>query len=106
VNTPTKDLIMAEHDSPNAADVAAEANALAAGLGLITVTLFPFALPLLLLCIAPLLPLIVVGALLAAILYLPVRLVRFLTRTVARRRAEHRRVTSRRTAPPALRTPM
>jgi hypothetical protein len=106
VNTPTKELIMAEHDSLDPLDVAAEANALAAGLGIITVQLFPFALPLLLLCIAPLLPLIVVGLLLAAILYLPVKLVRFLTRSIARRRAEHRRVTSRRTAPPPLRTPM
>jgi len=62
------------------AEVADQANALAAGLGLVTVTLFPFALPLVLLCIAPLLPLIVVGLLLAAILYPPLRLFRYLTR--------------------------
>jgi hypothetical protein len=61
------------------ADVAAEANSLSAGLGIITIQIFPFALPLLLLCIAPLLPLVVVGLLLAAILYLPVKLVRYLT---------------------------
>ena len=62
------------------ADVAAEANALSAGLGIITIQIFPFALPLLLLCIAPLLPLVVVGLLLAAIFYVPVKLVRWFTK--------------------------
>lgn len=61
-------------------DVADQANMLTAGLGILTVQIFPFALPLLLLCIAPLLPLIVVGLLLAAIFYLPLKLVRYLTR--------------------------
>ena len=68
------------------AEVLDQANALSAGLGIITVQLFPFALPLLALCIAPLLPLIVVGLLLAAIFYLPLRLVRFLTRKLTGRR--------------------
>jgi hypothetical protein len=62
------------------ADVADQVNALSAGLGIVTVQLFPFALPLLVLCIAPLLLLIVVGLLLAAIVYLPLRLVLYLTR--------------------------
>jgi hypothetical protein len=61
------------------ADVADQASALSAGFGILTVQIFPLALPLLLLCIAPLLPLIVVGLVLAAIFYLPVKLVRFLT---------------------------
>jgi hypothetical protein len=59
------------------ADVVDQANALTAGLGILTLQIFPFALPALLLCIAPLLPLIVVGLLLAAIFYLPVKLVRW-----------------------------
>jgi hypothetical protein len=67
------------------ADVAAEVSTLSAGLGIVTVQLFPFALPLLLLCIAPLLPLIVVGLLLAAILYPPIRLARYV-RTLAQTR--------------------
>jgi hypothetical protein len=62
------------------ADIADQVNALSAALGILIVPLFPFALPLLLLCIAPLLPLVVVGLLLAAIFYLPLKLVRFLTR--------------------------
>jgi hypothetical protein len=65
-------------------DVAAEASTLSAGFAILTVQIFPFALPLLLLCIAPLLPLIVVGLLLAAIVYPPLRLVRYL-RTRKRR---------------------
>lgn len=60
-------------------DVAAEAGSMAAGYGILTVQIFPLALPLLLLCIVPLLPLVVVGLLLGAIFYLPVKLVRFLT---------------------------
>jgi uncharacterized membrane-anchored protein len=58
-------------------DVAAEAGTLSAAFAILTVQIFPFALPLLLLCIAPLLPLVVVGLLLAAIVYPPLRLARY-----------------------------
>jgi hypothetical protein len=40
-------------NSIDPADVAAEAGSLAAGYGIVTVQLFPFALPLLILCIVP-----------------------------------------------------
>jgi hypothetical protein len=60
-------------------DIADQASTLSAGFGILTVQIFPFALPLLLLCIAPLLPLIVVGLLLAAIIYPPLKLIRYFT---------------------------
>jgi hypothetical protein len=61
-------------------EVMDQASALGAGLGILTVQIFPFGLPLLLLCIVPLLPLVVLGLLLAAIFYLPLKLIRYLTR--------------------------
>jgi hypothetical protein len=74
---------MNAHDhTPTAMDLAAEANGLTTGLGIITMTFFPFALPGLLLAlpfVLPLLPLLVAGGvlyLLARAILLPVRLVR------------------------------
>jgi hypothetical protein len=68
-------------DTPSAADVAAEAGGWAAGLGILTTVLFPFALPGLLLAAAPLIVLAVAGLILAA----PVVLAVWLARAVARR---------------------
>jgi hypothetical protein len=72
------------------ADVAAEAGSLMAGLGILTVQIFPFSLPLLILVVGPLLPLAVAGLLLAAPFLLPVWLARVVRRSRARRRASAR----------------
>ena len=56
------------------------------GLGILTFQLFPFALPLLVLVIGPLVPLAVVGVLLAAPVVLPIWLVRTVRRARSRRR--------------------
>jgi len=69
---------------PSPADVASEGNALATGLGIITFTFFPFALPALVFVIAPLALLGLVAAVLAIPFVLPV----WLVRRVRRRRAE------------------
>jgi hypothetical protein len=82
------------HEAPSPADLAAEANGLTAGLGILTMTFFPFALPALLLAlplILPLIPLLLlagIGYLLFRLVALPVRL----ARTVVQRRTERRRV--------------
>jgi hypothetical protein len=70
---------------PPPADVASEGNALATGLGIITFTFFPFALPALVFVVAPLALLGVVGLLLAAPVVLPVWVVRRLRRRRAAR---------------------
>jgi hypothetical protein len=62
--------------------------ALLAGLGILTVTFFPFALPALLLVVAPLAVLALAGALLAMPVVVPLWLVRSLRRGRARRRAD------------------
>jgi hypothetical protein len=80
----------ARPDTPSAEDVAAEVNSLAVGLGIITTTFAPFALPglLLLLPLAlPIIPLVLV----AGILYLLYRIVLLpfrLARTAWRRRSD------------------
>ena len=56
------------------------------GLGILTFQLFPFALPLLVLVIGPLVPLAVVGLLLAAPVVLPIWLARAVRRARSRRR--------------------
>jgi hypothetical protein len=72
----------ARHEAPSGADLAAEASGLAVGLGIITMTLSPLALPGLLLAlplVLPLVPLVLAGGavyLLARALLLPVRLAR------------------------------
>jgi hypothetical protein len=73
------------------ADVASEVGSLSAGLGIITMTLFPFALPgLVLLAPVALIPL--AGLLLAAPVLLPLWLVRRLRRALSRRHVPARRV--------------
>jgi hypothetical protein len=61
--------------------------ALLAGVGILTVALFPLALPGLLLFVAPLLLVVAVGVLLALPLVLPLWLLRALRRASAHRRA-------------------
>jgi hypothetical protein len=73
----------ATRTSPSLPDVAAEVNTFSAGLGIVTMALFPLAVPGLLLVIAPLLPLALVGGLLA----LPVILSRLLLRGLRRVRS-------------------
>jgi Flp pilus assembly protein TadB len=73
--------------TPSSAEVATELNGLLAGLGILTMALFPIALPgLLLFVVAPLALVAVVGVLLAIPLVLPVWLARTLMRSRARRR--------------------
>jgi membrane protein implicated in regulation of membrane protease activity len=74
--------------TPSTTEVATEVNGLLAGLGILTVTLFPFALSALLLVVAPLAVLALAGALLAIPVVVPLWLVRSLRRGRARRRAD------------------
>ena len=73
--------------TPSTTEVATEVNGLLAGLGILTVTLFPFALPAVLLVVAPLAVLALAGALLAIPFVVPLWLVRSLRRGRASRRA-------------------
>lgn len=72
----------ARHEAPSAGDLAAEVGGLTVGLGIITMTLLPFALPGLLLAlplVLPLVPLLLAGGavyLLARALLRPMRLAR------------------------------
>ncbi len=72
--------------APSSADVAIEVADLLAGLGILTIALFPFALPGLLLVVVPLALLAIAGALLAA----PLMLALWLAHTVLRRRSRRR----------------
>ena len=74
----------APRTSPAPADLATEFANLAVGLGILTFVLFPFALPALLLVVGPLVPVAVVGALLAVPVVLPVWLARIVWRRLAR----------------------
>jgi hypothetical protein len=65
-----------QHSTPSFADVAGELMGLAAGGGILTTVLFPFALPLLLLVVVPLAVLPVVAAVLVTPVVLIVRLAR------------------------------
>ena len=79
----------------SAPDVAAEVGSLSAGLGIITMSLFPFALPLLVL-LAPVALLPLAGLVLAAPVLLPVGLVRRIRRGRSRQtRASAPAVSSR-----------
>jgi hypothetical protein len=77
----------APRTSPSSADVAMEVTTLSAGLGILVLPLFPFALPGLVLVVGPLVPVAIVGVLLALPLVLPIWLVR-----AVRRRRYHRRL--------------
>jgi hypothetical protein len=68
---------------PSSSDVATEVANLSAGLGILTIPLFPFALPALLLVVVPLALLAMVGVLLAVPFVLPL----WLARVVLRRRS-------------------
>jgi membrane protein implicated in regulation of membrane protease activity len=70
---------------PSSADVAMEVSNLSAGLGIVTIPVFPFALPGLLLVVGPLVPV----ALAAVLLAIPVVVPAWLIRTI-RRRHSHR----------------
>jgi hypothetical protein len=72
--------------APSSAEVADQLGSLSAGLGIITIQLFPFALPLLVLVIAPLALLAVPALLLAGLLALPLWLARLVRRGLSRRR--------------------
>ena len=71
--------------TPTATDVAGELSAWMVGLGILTMMLFPFAIPLLVLVIAPIALIALAGLLLAAPFILAFWLVRSLLRTRSRR---------------------
>jgi hypothetical protein len=81
----------ASRPAPSSADVATEVANLSAGLGILTISLFPFALPALVLVIVPLMPLAIVGALVAIPFILPP----WLFRTVRRARGRGGDATAR-----------
>jgi Flp pilus assembly protein TadB len=76
----------ASSQAPSLSEVADQAGMLGAGLGILTIPLFPFALPALVLVVGPLLPLAVAGALLAGVFALPLWLVRKVLRMRVHRR--------------------
>jgi hypothetical protein len=73
-------------EASSSADVATELNGLLTGLGILTFQFFPFALPLLVLVVAPLALLALAGLLLAIPFVLPVWLARTVLRSRSRRR--------------------
>ena len=73
------------HQRPSSADLATEANGLSTGLGILTFTFFPFALPALVFVVAPLALGAVVGLVLAIPLALPIWLVRAVRRRQSRK---------------------
>jgi hypothetical protein len=76
----------ARRPASSAADLATEVNGLLVGLGIVTMALFPIALPgLLLFVVAPLALVAVAGLLLAIPLVLPLWLARVLVRSRSRR---------------------
>ena len=77
---------------PSPADVAAEVTSFSAGVGILTIPLFPFALPGLLLAVGPLIP-VVLAAVVLAIPFVPLI---WLVRGVRRSRSR----LSARTKPP------
>jgi hypothetical protein len=72
-------------ETPSAADLAGWVGAFSAGLGILTVPLFPLALPLIVLTIAPLAVLAVAGLLLALPIILPIWLARRVLAALRRR---------------------
>jgi hypothetical protein len=73
-------------ESPSPADLAVEAGGLIQGLGTLTIALFPFAIPLLVLVIGPLAVLALAGLVLALPIVLPLWLARWLLRALRRQR--------------------
>jgi hypothetical protein len=73
-------------DSPSPADLAGEAGMLVVGLTTLTIQIFPFALPLLILVIGPLAVLALAGLLLALPILVPLWLGRKLLRVLRGRR--------------------
>jgi hypothetical protein len=76
----------ANSEHPSAADLADEAGGLVVGLGLLTMTLFPFAVPLLILVIGPLAVVGLAVAVLAIPILLPLWLGRLALRALRGRR--------------------
>jgi hypothetical protein len=76
--------------APSSADVATEVTNLSAGLGILTMALFPLAVPVLVLVVAPLALVAVAGLLLATPFVLPLWLARVLVRSRSRRRGTAR----------------
>jgi hypothetical protein len=76
----------AHSESPSPADLAGEAGMLVVGLTTLTIQIFPFALPLLILVIAPLAVLALAGLLLALPILVPLWLARKLLRVLRERR--------------------
>jgi hypothetical protein len=72
-------------DTPSSVDLATEANGLATGLGILTFSFFPFALPALVFVVAPLALVAVVGLVLALPFVVPVLLVRAVRRRQSRK---------------------
>jgi hypothetical protein len=72
--------------APSPADVAQEGSTLLAGAGILTIQIFPFALPLLVLVIGPFLPLALIVPPLVGFVILPLWLVRTVVRRLSRRR--------------------
>jgi hypothetical protein len=78
---------MDEHsESPSLADLAGEAGMLVVGLTTLTIQIFPFAIPLLVLVIGPLAVLALAGLVLAIPILLPLWLGRLALRALRRRR--------------------
>jgi hypothetical protein len=75
----------AHSTAPSTADLAGEVGALSAGLGILTIQLFPFALPLIVLTFAPLVVLALAGLVLALPILLPLWLGRLALRALRRR---------------------
>jgi NADH:ubiquinone oxidoreductase subunit H len=73
-------------DAPSAADLASEAGMLVVGLTTLTIQIFPFALPLLILVIGPLAVLALAGLLLALPILVPLWLARRVMAAIRRRR--------------------
>jgi hypothetical protein len=73
-------------ESPSAADIAGEAGGLIVGLTTLTIQIFPFALPLLILVIGPLAVLALAGLVLALPILLPLWLGRLALRALRSRR--------------------
>jgi hypothetical protein len=87
-------------DTPSVADLAGQAGALAVGLTTVTIQIFPFALPLLILVIGPLTVLALAGLLLAIPILLPLWLGRRALRAL-RSRSKSEPADHHRWAPPA-----
>ena len=87
--------MISPREAPSSAEVATKVNDVSVGLGILTFALFPFALPGIVLVVAPLVLVVVVGLLVAIPVVLPLWLARSLVRRWSRRRGAARaRVTA------------